>query len=94
LTAIFLNQASPCQRRPPPLFRAPPAPFNFLPGRGAEVGKTLLVPPDLAGVHFTGSTGTFQAVWRTIGSHIENYRGYPRVVGETGGRLSLALCCI
>ncbi|MDD2604469.1 MAG: L-glutamate gamma-semialdehyde dehydrogenase [Desulfobacterales bacterium] len=64
----------------------PPGVINFLPASGAEVGKTLLVHPELAGVHFTGSTGTFQTMWRTIGSHIEAYRGYPRIVGETGGK--------
>lgn len=64
----------------------PPGVINFLPASGVEVGKTLLVHPDLAGVHFTGSTGTFKTMWRTIGSHIEEYRGYPRIVGETGGK--------
>jgi len=59
---------------------------NFLPGPGGEVGGPALASPDLAGVHFTGSTGTFQHIWRTIGSNIEKYRAYPRIVGETGGK--------
>ena len=42
--------------------------------------------PDLAGVHFTGSTPTFQHLWRTVGDHLEGYRSYPRLVGETGGK--------
>src|SRR6185437_16124394 len=42
--------------------------------------------PDLAGIHFTGSTGTFQHLWRTVGENIARYRGYPRLVGETGGK--------
>ncbi len=64
----------------------PPGVINFIPARGADVGATVLTHPDLAGVHFTGSTGTFQTFWRTIGSHIADYRSYPRVVGETGGK--------
>jgi len=60
--------------------------INFLPGPGGEVGGPALASPDLAGVHFTGSTGTFQHIWRTIGSNIERYKAYPRIVGETGGK--------
>ena len=56
----------------------------YVPGR--EAGKVALSHPDLAGIHFTGSTGTFQHMWRTIGENIENYRSYPRIVGETGGK--------
>jgi 1-pyrroline-5-carboxylate dehydrogenase len=60
--------------------------INFLPGDGATVGDAALSHPDLAGVHFTGSTGTFRHIWRTVGNNIGNYRSYPRIVGETGGK--------
>jgi 1-pyrroline-5-carboxylate dehydrogenase len=56
----------------------------YVPGRIA--GDVALSHPDLAGVHFTGSTGTFQHMWRTIGKDIASYRSYPRIVGETGGK--------
>lgn len=59
---------------------------NFIPGRGSKIGPIVLKDPDLAGVHFTGSTSTFQSMWRTIGENIENYKSYPRIVGETGGK--------
>jgi 1-pyrroline-5-carboxylate dehydrogenase len=64
----------------------PPGVINFIPGRGAEVGEHTLTHPALAGLHFTGSTGTFQHMWRTIGEHIADYATYPRIVGETGGK--------
>jgi len=60
--------------------------INFLPGSGGEVGGPALASPELAGVHFTGSTGTFQHIWRTVGQNIDKYRAYPRIVGETGGK--------
>jgi len=60
--------------------------INMIPGPGSKVGPTILKHPDLAGVHFTGSTVTFQNMWQTIGSNIRNYRSYPRIVGETGGK--------
>ena len=60
--------------------------INFLPGPGREFGPIVLKHPDLAGVHFTGSTGTFQNMWKTIGENIANYKSYPRIVGETGGK--------
>jgi 1-pyrroline-5-carboxylate dehydrogenase len=60
--------------------------INFLPGSGGQVGKPALEHEDLAGVHFTGSTPTFQNMWRTIGKNISKYKSYPRVVGETGGK--------
>jgi 1-pyrroline-5-carboxylate dehydrogenase len=59
---------------------------NFLPGRGGKVGDPVLAHPDLGGIHFTGSTPVFQAMWKTLGDNIARYRGYPRVVGETGGK--------
>ncbi|MCA9666293.1 MAG: L-glutamate gamma-semialdehyde dehydrogenase [Myxococcales bacterium] len=64
----------------------PPGVINFVPGAGREVGPTALARPDLAGVHFTGSTGVFQGMWRTIGDNIASYKTYPRIVGETGGK--------
>ena len=64
----------------------PPGVINLVPGRGADIGNPVFASPHLAGLHFTGSTGTFQHMWRTIGQNIANYRGYPRIVGETGGK--------
>ena len=60
--------------------------INFVPGRGASVGNPVFASPDFAGLHFTGSTDTFQAMWRTIANTLPSYRGYPRIVGETGGK--------
>ncbi|MEL7060630.1 MAG: L-glutamate gamma-semialdehyde dehydrogenase [Acidobacteriota bacterium] len=59
---------------------------NFLPGDGPTVGGPLLERRELAAVHFTGSTGTFQHLWREVGNNIERYDTYPRLVGETGGK--------
>ncbi len=60
--------------------------INFVPGTGASVGRTALESPDLAGIHFTGSTATFQNMWKTVGNNIMNMKYYPRIVGETGGK--------
>lgn len=60
--------------------------INFLPGSGPVIGGATLPHPDLSGIHFTGSTRTFQTMWRTVGENIANYRSYPRIVGETGGK--------
>ncbi|MGK5084909.1 L-glutamate gamma-semialdehyde dehydrogenase [Bdellovibrionota bacterium FG-1] len=60
--------------------------INMIPSEGATVGKVLVPHRDLAGVHFTGSTGIFQGIWKTAGENIANYRSYPRLVGETGGK--------
>jgi 1-pyrroline-5-carboxylate dehydrogenase len=60
--------------------------INFIPGPGRYVGDPVLEKDDLAGVHFTGSTAVFQGMWKTIGGNIMNYRSYPRIVGETGGK--------
>ncbi|MEM6731963.1 MAG: L-glutamate gamma-semialdehyde dehydrogenase, partial [Myxococcota bacterium] len=60
--------------------------INLVHGEGADVGDIVLKHPDLGGVHFTGSTGTFQHIWRTVGENIAGYRQYPRLVGETGGK--------
>jgi 1-pyrroline-5-carboxylate dehydrogenase len=64
----------------------PPGVINFVPGDAATISDKLLSHHDLAGVHFTGSTGVFNNMWRTIGSSMSRYRSYPRIVGETGGK--------
>jgi len=64
----------------------PPGVINLLYGSGAEIGDPALASPDLAGIHFTGSTPVFQGMWKTVGKNIESYRNYPRIVGETGGK--------
>jgi 1-pyrroline-5-carboxylate dehydrogenase len=64
----------------------PPGVINMVLGSGSEIGDAVLAHPDLAGIHFTGSTAVFQHMWRTVGQNIERYRGYPRLVGETGGK--------
>ena len=60
--------------------------INFIPGPGNEIGPLLLGLPELAGVHFTGSTDTFQQIWALVGANIKSFRCYPRLVGETGGK--------
>ena len=60
--------------------------INLVHGHGADVGDPVLARPELAGLHFTGSTPTFQHLWRSIGEHIGSYNQYPRIVGETGGK--------
>ncbi len=60
--------------------------INFIPSSGATVGNVIFSHPDFAGVHFTGSTNTFQTMWKTIGKNIEKFKSYPRIVGETGGK--------
>ncbi len=60
--------------------------INLLPGDGLAVSEVVLAAPDLAGIHFTGSSATFRYLWRTVGENIAAYRAYPRVVGETGGK--------
>jgi 1-pyrroline-5-carboxylate dehydrogenase len=64
----------------------PPGVINMLPGDGVEVSDVALVHPDFAGIHFTGSTKTFQHLWQSVGANISRYRTYPRLVGETGGK--------
>ena len=64
----------------------PPGVINLVTGDGRAVSEVALTDPDLAGVHFTGSTATFQGLWRTIGENLGGYRTYPRLVGETGGK--------
>jgi len=60
--------------------------INFIPGNGKDVGPNVLSHPNLAGIHFTGSTAVFQNMWKTIGENIAAYKTYPRIVGETGGK--------
>jgi 1-pyrroline-5-carboxylate dehydrogenase len=60
--------------------------INMIPGSGADVGDPALEHPDFAGLHFTGSTGVFNGMWRKAAENLPRYRGYPRLVGETGGK--------
>jgi 1-pyrroline-5-carboxylate dehydrogenase len=60
--------------------------INFIPGDASAISSTVLTHPDLAGVHFTGSTEVFNSMWETIGKNMNRYRSYPRIVGETGGK--------
>jgi delta-1-pyrroline-5-carboxylate dehydrogenase, group 1 len=64
----------------------PPGVINLVFGDGREISTVALDHPDLAGIHFTGSTASFQEIWRTVGANISTYRSYPRLVGETGGK--------
>ncbi len=60
--------------------------INMLPGHGPDIGDPVFASTHLAGLHFTGSTNTFRHMWRTIGKNVAEYRSYPRIVGETGGK--------
>ena len=64
----------------------PPGVINFLPGDAVSISNVILDHPDLAGIHFTGSTGVFNSMWQKVGQNLGKYRGYPRLVGETGGK--------
>ena len=64
----------------------PPGVINLVYGDGREVAEAALGHRDFAGLHFTGSTPVFQGLWRTVGDHVDRYRNYPRIVGETGGK--------
>jgi 1-pyrroline-5-carboxylate dehydrogenase len=64
----------------------PPGVINFVPGDAATVSDVVLRHRNLAGIHFTGSTDVFQGMWRSVGANIANYKSYPRLVGETGGK--------
>ncbi|MCC7032346.1 MAG: L-glutamate gamma-semialdehyde dehydrogenase [Acidobacteria bacterium] len=64
----------------------PPGVINFVPGDPVEISNAVLDHPELAGVHFTGSTSVFQGLWQRVGQNLARYRGYPRLVGETGGK--------
>lgn len=59
---------------------------NFVPGQGSVIGKVVTASPHLAGLHFTGSTETFNTLWKNIANGLDRYRNYPRIVGETGGK--------
>jgi 1-pyrroline-5-carboxylate dehydrogenase len=64
----------------------PPGVINFVPGEAVQITNVILDSPELAGVHFTGSTAVFNSMWRKVGENIGRYRSYPRLVGETGGK--------
>lgn len=64
----------------------PPGVINFLPGDAVQVSSLLLADREMAGIHFTGSTAVFNSLWRTVGERLGDYRSYPRIVGETGGK--------
>jgi len=64
----------------------PPGVINFLPGNSVEVSDALIADRRLAGIHFTGSTPVFQSLWRSVAGNLDRYAGYPRIVGETGGK--------
>jgi 1-pyrroline-5-carboxylate dehydrogenase len=64
----------------------PPGVINLVYGSGSQVGDPALTSPDLAGIHFTGSTGVFNGMWKTVANNLGTYRNYPRIVGETGGK--------
>jgi 1-pyrroline-5-carboxylate dehydrogenase len=64
----------------------PPGVINFLPGDAVQISNVLLDHPELAGIHFTGSTAVFNGMWTRVGQNLGKYRGYPRLVGETGGK--------
>ncbi|MGI8459303.1 MAG: L-glutamate gamma-semialdehyde dehydrogenase [Propionibacteriaceae bacterium] len=64
----------------------PPGVINLVLGDGPMVSEVALADPRLAGIHFTGSTKTFQTLWSEVGANISSYHGYPRLVGETGGK--------
>ncbi len=64
----------------------PPGVINMVTGAPQAIGDVCLKSPDLAGIHFTGSTATFNHLWKTVGNNIANYKCYPRLVGETGGK--------
>jgi 1-pyrroline-5-carboxylate dehydrogenase len=60
--------------------------INFIPGQGSLIGKEVLASPGMAGIHFTGSNGTFNNLWSQVTQNLTSYRSYPRLIGETGGK--------
>lgn len=71
------------------LFKAaglPDGVINFIPGDHSNIGDAVLLNKNLAGIHFTGSNNAFQNMWKTVGNNIQNYKSYPALVGETGGK--------
>lgn len=89
---VLLKPASSCVYTPYLLMQIlkeaglPDGVINFIPGSGAQIGGLCLPHRDLGGVHFTGSTKVFHGMWKSIGENIANYKSYPRIVGETGGK--------
>jgi len=89
---VLLKPASSCVYTPYLLMQIlkeagmPDGVINFVPGSGRQIGNLCLPNKNLGGVHFTGSTGVFQDMWKTIGENIAGYKSYPRIVGETGGK--------
>ena len=89
---VLLKPASSCVYTPYLIMQIlkeaglPDGVINFIPGRGSMVGKICLDHKDLGGIHFTGSTGVFHQMWKTVGNNIAKYKSYPRIVGETGGK--------
>jgi 1-pyrroline-5-carboxylate dehydrogenase len=89
---VLLKPASSCVYTPYLLMQIlkeaglPDGVINFIPGSGAQVGGLCLPHRDLGGIHFTGSTRVFQNMWQTVGENLPNYKSYPRIVGETGGK--------
>jgi 1-pyrroline-5-carboxylate dehydrogenase len=89
---VLLKPASSCVYTPYLIMQIlkeaglPDGVINFIPGRGSMVGKICLDHRDLGGIHFTGSTGVFHQMWKTVGNNIARYKSYPRIVGETGGK--------
>ncbi|KAF7720917.1 1-pyrroline-5-carboxylate dehydrogenase [Apophysomyces ossiformis] len=64
----------------------PPGVIQFVPGPAEEICETAIKSPDFVSIHYTGSTAVFRKLWKDIGNHIDQYKGYPRLVGETGGK--------
>ena len=64
----------------------PPGVINMVTGHGVNVSPVVLTSPDLAGIHFTGSTALFQSLWQQVGTNLKKYKTYPRLVGETSGQ--------
>ncbi|MFQ5679747.1 MAG: L-glutamate gamma-semialdehyde dehydrogenase [Gemmatimonadota bacterium] len=64
----------------------PPGVINFIPGPSSAISRSIVASPELAGIHFTGSTEVFRLLWRAVAENLEAYRSYPRLVGETGGK--------
>lgn len=60
--------------------------INFLPGQGSVISDVVLADKNLAGIHFTGSTGTFNGMWQAVGTNLKKYKSYPKLIGETGGK--------
>ncbi|MCP4044371.1 MAG: L-glutamate gamma-semialdehyde dehydrogenase [Gammaproteobacteria bacterium] len=89
---VLLKPASSCVYTPYLIMQIlkeaglPDGVINFIPGRGSMVGKICLDHRDLGGIHFTGSTGVFHQMWKTVGNNVAKYKSYPRIVGETGGK--------